>query len=124
MNEKLVEIIEQMAASDTFDEQRYNEFYSLLNEMHGDRGLLGVAADELTEYYACWRQNDRTILATSREALEIRGNLRVIAEALHRNISSFRSFKELRAKAASEQLNTDISNQIFRRREGFVSSRA
>jgi hypothetical protein len=71
MREKLLSIIEEMAAED-FDETKFNEFFALLNTLKSGRGLLGVAADEMTEYYAWWRQNKRQIPSNDQEASEIR----------------------------------------------------
>jgi len=55
MREKLLSLIEEMAAAEDFDETKFNEFFALLNTLKSGRGLLGAAADEMTEYYAWWR---------------------------------------------------------------------
>ena len=85
MREKLLSLIEEMAAAEDFDETKFNEFFALLNTLKSGRGLLGAAADEMTEYYAWWRQNKRQIPPTAQEAREIREHLRLLAEALRRN---------------------------------------
>jgi hypothetical protein len=96
IREELIPIIEKMATSPDFDESTYNEFYDSYNKLTGSRGLFGVAADEMTEYYACWRYSGKNILPSDEEAIEIRENLRLLAEALRTNVTSFRSFEQLR----------------------------
>lgn len=107
MRQDLLDIIEQMAASEDFDEAKFDKFYDLLNALEGDRGLLGVAADQVTEYYACWRQSNKHIAPNDPEAVEIRENLRLLAAGLRRNITKFKSFKHLRKELEREDLRAD-----------------
>ena len=96
IREELMAIIERMANAPDFDESTYNDFYEMYNKLTGSRGLFGVAADEITEYYACWRGGGKNIPLGDAEAIEIRENLRLLAEALRTNVTSFRSFEQLR----------------------------
>jgi hypothetical protein len=101
-------LIEEVAASSHFDESNYNEFYSLLNALEESRGLFLMAADEMTEYYAWWRQNDRHILPGDTEAKEIRENLSFLAEGLRKNVTSFKSFNQLRSLLERKGLEPDL----------------
>jgi hypothetical protein len=97
IREGLIAIIEKIATAPDFDESTYNEFHDSYNKLTGSRGLFGVAADEITEYYVCWRYSGKNIPPSDEEAIEIRENLRLLAEGLRKNVTSFRSFEQLRA---------------------------
>jgi hypothetical protein len=108
MRERLIAIIEEVTAASNFDEAKYNEFYELFNKLKASPGLLGVAADCMTEYYACCGGNKKRIPAPDlEEAVELRENLGLLAKALRRNVTSFKSFDELRSLLERKGLEPD-----------------
>ena len=93
--DSLVRLVEQIAAEDLFDEQKYFRFNELLGSLPKQLPALGEAANELDEFYATWAHMKKHFMADPAAREEVLGDdretLRRLAADIRSQASALRS---------------------------------